>query len=106
MTETKNLIISTKAVSETGVESINMTETTNPIPTIVSTLDVQGMVCSKPVIKIRIQLKKMKPGETVEVIAGEKNYKDLVRLFGGSMCHHIEEIHEGDRVILLITKSQ
>ncbi len=83
-----------------------MTKTANPQATIVSTLDVQGMVCSKPVIKIRIQLKKMRPGETLEVLASEKNYKDLVRLFGGSMCHHIEEIHEGEKVILLITKSQ
>jgi len=106
MSESKSLIISTRADSKTVKESIRMTETANPQTAFFSTLDVQGMVCSKPVIKIRIQLKKMKPGETLEVIASEKNYKDLVRLFGGAMCHHIEEIHEGKKVTLLITKSQ
>jgi len=70
-----------------------------------STLDVRGMVCSKPVIKIKIQLKKMKSSEILEVIATENNFRDLKRLFGESMGHQIIEIREEDQIRLLITKS-
>lgn len=82
-----------------------MTGSENSQNNIVSSLDVRGMVCSKPVIKIKVQLKKMQLSETLEVIASHNNYKDLKRLFGDAQGHHIEEVHQGESVILLITKT-
>jgi TusA-related sulfurtransferase len=80
-----------------------MTDHENP-QNVVSTLDVRGMVCSKPVIKIKVQLKKMKASDTLEVLATENNYRDLVRLFGEAQGHTIDIVNEGEVVKLLITK--
>ena len=62
------------------------------------------MVCSKPVIKIKVRLRKMRSSDTLEVLASQNNYQDLVRLFGGAQGHHIEQVHEGETVKLFITK--
>lgn len=72
---------------------------------VVSSLDVRGMVCSKPVIKIKVQLKKMRSSETMEVLATENNYRDLQRLFGEAQGHQVEVVHCEDCVRLLITKT-
>ena len=72
---------------------------------VVSSLDVRDMVCSKPIIKIKVQLKKMQSSETMEVLATENNFRDLERLFGSAQGHQVEVHHEEDLVRLLITKA-
>ena len=75
-----------------------------PCREIVSTLDVRDMICSKPIIKIKILLKKMASSETLEVLATENNYHDLQRLFGEAQGHRVDVARETDMVKLYITK--
>ena len=84
-------------------KGVTMIDHENP-QNVVSTLDVRGMVCSKPVIKIKVQLKKMQSSDTLEVLATENNYRDLERLFGEAQGHMVDVIHDGDVVKFLITK--
>ena len=72
---------------------------------VVSSLDVRDMVCSKPIIKIKVQLKKMQSSETMEVLATENNFRDLERLFGNAQGHRVDVQHKTDLVRLLITKA-
>jgi len=71
---------------------------------VVNTMDVRGLFCSKPIIKVKIYMKKMNSGETLEVLAGEKNIDDIKRIFRGKHGFELMECQEPDHIRLYVTK--
>jgi TusA-related sulfurtransferase len=69
-----------------------------------TTMDVRGMVCSKPIIKARIQMKKIKAGQTIEILTNDKTIGDILRVFRMKSGFTFLECPGSDHKILYITK--
>ena len=69
-----------------------------------NSMDVRGLFCSKPIIKVKIFMRKMKPEDTLEVLADEKNVGDIKRVFRGREDFRVLECPEPDHVRLYVTR--
>lgn len=67
-------------------------------------IDVRDQECSKPVVAITNKLEKLGSGETLEVLANDSAYDDVIRIFGHIQKNTITEKTEEDFVKIYITK--
>ena len=92
---------------DTGAQMSKKTtgnSSTSPLPKPRYTVDVRGQECSKPVVTVKTKLGAVKSGESIEVLATDTAYEDIVRIFKTIQGHHIREMDEGDFFRLFITK--
>jgi len=68
------------------------------------TVDVRDQECSKPVVTITNKLERLDPGETLEVLANDSAYEDVIRIFGKIQNLPLREENEKDFVRVFITK--
>jgi TusA-related sulfurtransferase len=71
------------------------------------TLDCYGLMCPMPIIKTSQQLKKMKPGQVLEVVASDKGIKQDMPAWcktTGNECLAIEE--NGEDIKVYVKKTQ
>lgn len=69
-----------------------------------NSMDVRGLFCSKPIIKVKIFMKKMKAEDILEVLADEKNVGDIKRVFRGKTGFELLECPEVDHIRLYVMK--
>lgn len=68
-------------------------------------MDVTGLHCPEPVLRTRIELDRMAPGEVLEVLADDPEAKEDIKHLVTRLGHEILSIQcEGERVRLLIKR--
>ena len=67
-------------------------------------LDVSGVCCPLPLIRLGMVVKDLKPGQTIEIIGNDPIFESSVRDFCYANSHTLLETRTGDgrRVIMLI----
>ena len=74
------------------------------LPEVRYTVDVRGQECSKPVVTVKTKLGAVSSGQTIEVLATDTAYEDIVRIFRTIQGHEVLEVDEGEFFRLFITK--
>jgi len=68
-------------------------------------LDCRGLYCPDPVIKTRMEIDKLRPGEVLEVLADDPAAKEDIRSLVKRIGHELLEVEEeGGRLRFLIRK--
>ncbi len=74
---------------------------------IADSVDVRKEVCSRPVLDVRIKMRKIKPGEILEVLADDSSHKDILRIFGKILKHEVVESRPmNNHVRILLRKTE
>lgn len=74
---------------------------------IAGSVDVRGLVCSEPVLMVRIGLRKIQEGDVLEVFADTTSGNDILRIFGKVLGYRIAEVRtENGSCTILIEKPE
>jgi TusA-related sulfurtransferase len=70
------------------------------------TLSTMGMKCPKPLFEVHLMMKRMDPGQLLEVFADDPAFKPDIQAWCRRTGHELRELRrEDDRFIALIKKS-
>ncbi|UCH31436.1 MAG: sulfurtransferase TusA family protein [Candidatus Bathyarchaeota archaeon] len=71
------------------------------------TLDCLGLFCPEPVFRTRLELDKMKPGETLEIFADDPAAEKDIESLSKRLGHDILEMRKkGNTIYFLIKKKE
>lgn len=72
---------------------------------IAQTLDVRGLACPMPVVKTKLAIDKLEPGQVIEVLATDRGALVDIPAWAAATGHHMVEVRdEPDRLVFLVEK--